>query len=231
MIVSGRAAGLEYDLARPDGAADGATAVLLLHGRGSHKGDLQALGPVLPADWTLLTPQAPYPGADWGYGGGWAWYRYVREDEVVAETLDRSLALLDDLLAVLPAVVGFTPGRVVMGGFSQGGTTSLAYALTRPGALAAALNFSGFLAAHVEVRVDSGTPPIYWGHGTRDANIPMHLAERGRARLLEAGAPLVARDYGIGHWMVPDEIHDAVAMLVAAEHGDLGAHRSGGSPA
>ncbi|MDX1495860.1 MAG: hypothetical protein R3253_17445, partial [Longimicrobiales bacterium] len=97
--------GLEYDLARPDGASDGATVAVLLHGRGSHKGDLQALGPVLPSDWALVTPQAPYPGAEWGYGPGWAWYRYVQEDQVVAETLESSLLKIDAFLDALPDVV------------------------------------------------------------------------------------------------------------------------------
>lgn len=214
MITSGRAAGLEYDLARAATAADGSPAVVLLHGRGSHKGDLQALAPVLPDDWTLLTPQAPYPGAEWGYGGGWAWYRYLEEDRVVVETLERSLGALDALLAELPDVLGFDPGTLVLGGFSQGGTTSLAYGLTRPDALAAVFNFSGFLAAHVDVPTDgTDATPVFWGHGVRDGNIPIQLAERGRKRLREAGVPLVSRDYQIGHWMVPDEVHEAVATL------------------
>ena len=30
---------------------------------------------------------------------------------------------------------------------------------------------------------------------------------------MSAGAQLMVRDYGIGHWIVPDEVHDAVAMV------------------
>lgn len=216
MISSGNAAGLEYDLARRDGVGDGSTVAVLLHGRGSHKGDLQALGPVLPTDWTLVTPQAPYPGASWGYGPGWAWYRYVEEDRVVTDTLERSLGLLDDFVGALGDIVDFVPGRLVLGGFSQGGTTSLAFALARPGLLAGVFNFSGFLAAHVDVpdrEAATGATPVFWGHGLRDANIPIHLAERGRTRLREAGVPLVTRDYPIGHWMVPEEVHAAVALV------------------
>jgi phospholipase/carboxylesterase len=217
MIVSGSHAGLDYDLHLPAGANDGATALVLLHGRGSHKGDLQAMAPVLPADWVLVTPQAPYPGADWGYGPGWAWYRYVQEDRLEPDTLDRSLELLDGFLASLEGVMGLSPVRVVLGGFSQGGTTSLAYALTRPGRLAATLNFSGFLAASVKLPArdapDRSITPVFWGHGERDGNIPIGLAVRGRASLERAGIPLVARDYPIGHWMTPEEVHDAVAMV------------------
>ena len=208
--------GLDYDLSVPDGVSDGATVAVLLHGRGSHKGDLQALGPVLPPDWILITPQAPNPGAEWGYGPGWAWYRYVAEDQVVEETLTASLQALDAFLSELPGTLGFTPGRIVLGGFSQGGTMSVAYATSRPGAVAAALNFSGFVAASLDLptgEAAAAATPIFWGHGTGDPNIPFELALKGRARLADAGMPLVAMDYPIGHWMVPDELHDAVAMV------------------
>ena len=212
----GSGATLEYDLALPDAPEDGGSVAILLHGRGSHKGDLQALAPVLPRDWALVTPQAPHPGAEWGYGPGWAWYRYVSEDRLEEETLEESLAKLDGFLQELPDLVGFEPGDVVLGGFSQGGTSSLAYALTRPGRVSAALNFSGFLAASVQVPDDGSSgsaTPVFWGHGRRDPNIPFELAVRGRERLREAGLPLVAMDYDIGHWMVPEEVHDAVEMI------------------
>jgi phospholipase/carboxylesterase len=215
-ITSGHAAGLDYDLSVPEGAGDGTTVAVLLHGRGSHKGDLQALAPVLPEEWVILTPQAPFSGMEWGYGPGWAWYRYVGENRLVEETLDESLGLLEGFLGALRETLDFTPGRIVLGGFSQGGTMSIAYSLSHPGEVVAALNFSGFLAAAVDVptgeAAESATP-IFWGHGTQDPNIPFGMAISGRDALTNAGVPLVTMDYGIGHWIVPDEIHDAVAMV------------------
>jgi phospholipase/carboxylesterase len=208
--------GLDYDLHRPDGAGSDSTVAVLLHGRGSHKGDLQALVPVLPDDWVVVTPQAPFPGAEWGYGPGWAWYRYVAESRLVEETLDESLALLDGFIDELPDIVGFTPGHIVLGGFSQGGTTSIAYALSRPGVVKAALNFSGFVADSLVLPrgadAESATP-VFWGHGTSDPNIPFQMAISGRQALTEAGVPLVQADFPIGHWILPEEVHEAVAMV------------------
>lgn len=216
--MSDAAKDLDFDVTVPDGAKDGDTVAVLLHGRGSHKGDLQALAPVLPTDWAIVTPQAPFAGEQWGYGPGWAWYRYIAENRVVPETLESSLVLLEHFLASLPETVGFVPGRIVLGGFSQGGTMSVAYALSRPGAVAVAWNLSGFLADAVTLPDPAeGEPatPIFWGHGTRDANIPFVIAEAGRDALRHAGVPLVAMDYPIGHWIQPEEIHDAVAMVEA----------------
>lgn len=207
---------LGYDLSRPPAAGDGATVAVLLHGRGSHRGDLQALRAHLPADWILVTPQAPHAGHPWGYGPGWAWYRYVAEDRVEDGGLEWSLSALDGFLGGLPAVLGLEPRRLVLGGFSQGGTVGMAYGLTHPKTVAGVLNLSGFL---VESRLlpasalgAAGTP-VFWGHGTRDPNIPHGLAVKGRERLQGAGAPLIARDYDIGHWIDPMEIADAVAFV------------------
>lgn len=208
-----------FDMSTPPHTHDGATVAVLLHGRGSHRGDLQALRTHIPDEWILVTPQAPHPGHPWGYGPGWAWYRYLAEDRLADETLETSLDAMDAFLDQLPAIVGVTPGRVALGGFSQGGTVSLAYALTRPGAVDVAFNFSGFLADSGLLPDDvlsADATPIFWGHGTRDPNIPHALAQRGRSRLRENGVPHDARDYDIGHWIDPEEIADAVSFLERA---------------
>lgn len=206
---------LLFDRFLPDNARDGMPVLVLLHGRGSHRGDLQALRAHLPAGWALVTPQAPHPGHPWGYGPGWAWYRYVEEDRVDGPTLDSSMGELTAFLAALPELLGVQPGRIALGGFSQGGTMSLAWALRNP-ARVDVLNLSGFL-------IDAPTVPsdgpavkaarVFWGHGRRDPAIPHALAEKGRKRLRDNGATLVTRDYEIGHWIAPEEIGDAMAFL------------------
>jgi len=203
---------LGFDLSQPDNPSDGNTVAVLLHGRGSNRGDLQALRPRLPEGWTLLTPEAPHPGHPWGYGPGWAWYRYQAEDRLVEETLQKSLAALDGFLAEVPHLVGFTPERLVLGGFSQGGTTSMAYAFTRPEAVDVVFNFSGFLAnvPFLENALGPEVPPVFWGHGRQDPAIPHALARKGRARLADAQVPHRTGDYDIGHWIDPAELQDAL---------------------
>ena len=208
---------LAYNVSAPADGEDDGTVAILLHGRGSHRGDLQALKPLLPASWWLVTPQGPHPGHPWSYGPGWAWYRYLEEDRLVDETLERSLVALDDFVRGLPGIVGRDVDRMVLGGFSQGGTTSMAYALSRPGSVDAVLNLSGFLPDSELIPADglgAGAPPIFWGHGTRDPNIPIELAVRGRNRLRDAGVRLDARDYPIGHWIVPEELRHAIEMVL-----------------
>lgn len=210
---------LDYLLHTPGGASDGSPVAVLLHGRGSHRGDLQGLAPLLPSDTILVTPEAPHPAGPWGYGPGWAWYRYAGEDRVVWDTLAESLGALDAFLDALPSLLPVRPGPLFLGGFSQGGTTSLAWALTRRSRspeVAGVLTFSGFLAAVPEVEahlVAAEGLDVFWGHGLRDPNIPHELGLRGRRRLVEAGARVQAADYPIGHWIDPGELADAAQWM------------------
>jgi phospholipase/carboxylesterase len=202
----------------PADASDGVPVVVLLHGRGSDRRDLFGLQRQLPAEWAVVAPDAPFPAAPWGYGPGRAWYQYMGRNRPDPDSFTSSLAALDDLLDELPQLLGVEPGPVVLGGFSQGGTMSVAHALSRPGRVRHILNFSGFLADHPAVRAAPDTVAgarFFWGHGRSDPAIPFELAIEGRRQLSEAGADLEARDYDIGHWIDPEELADAIAWIRA----------------
>lgn len=204
---------LEYRISG-EGDASGKVAVLL-HGRGADADDMLGLQRGLPASWTVVAPRAPFPAAPWGYGPGRAWYRYLGEDRPEPESFATSLAQLGEFLDGLPAALDHTPSQLVIGGFSQGGTVSLGYALSRAGA-PAVLNFSGFVADHPEVdaaRAGELGTRVFWGHGTRDTSIPFSMAVDGRRALQAGGATLQAKDYAIGHWIDADELRDAVAWV------------------
>lgn len=207
---------LRFDLSLPEDPRDGAPVIVLLHGRGSHSADLMALRPYLPEEAIVVTPEAPFPGANWGYGPGWAWYRFLGRNRPEPESFEEGQRALDAFLRELPERLPVGPGPIVLGGFSQGGTMSIACALRHPGRIPLVLNFSGFLADHPSV---AATPEsvdgtlFFWGHGTHDPAIPFALAVEGRAALVAAGAALEAHDYPIGHWIDPTELEDAVRWI------------------
>lgn len=207
---------LRYDQHIPADVKDGAPVFVLLHGRGSHKGDLMGLQPYLLPEAMVVAPEAPFPGTAWGYGPGWAWYRFLGGNRPEPESFEASQQQLHTFLAALPGELPVKPGPVILGGFSQGGTMSLAYALRHPGAVPFAVNFSGFLADHPSVQATpeqvKGTR-LFWGHGKQDPAIPFALAVEGRAILRQAGADLTARDYPIGHGIDPTELQDLVTWL------------------
>ena len=202
---------LEFLLSTPPAAKDGTPVLVLLHGRGSRMGDLQGLRRALPPEAAVLTPQAPHKGLAWGYGPGWAWYRYGGEDLAERGSILESLEALEIFMAQLPEHLGFRPGPVVLGGFSQGGTTGLAYTLTHPGAVAGVVNLSGFLISEEVLGIGPealGQTPVFWGHGTQDPAVPYPLAESGSRRLRDAGVGLEVRDYPMGHRINHEEVKD-----------------------
>jgi len=207
---------LEIDVLDPAQVDDGVPVLILMHGRGADASDLRGLRRWLPDPVSLVLPRAPFPGAEWGYGPGWAWYRYEGEDQPEVDSFRESQQQLDALLASLPDRLGYRPGPVMVGGFSQGGTMGIGHALRRPGTIAGVLNLSGFLPNHPDVPVTTesvqGTS-FFWGHGTADPAIPITLAARGRRALADAGADLHVHDYPMGHTISPDEMRDAVAWL------------------
>jgi phospholipase/carboxylesterase len=208
---------LRYELAAPERVSDGANVIVLLHGRGADRFDLLGLRKRFPDNWFVVTPEAPFAAAPWGYGPGWAWYRFLGRNRPEEESLNTSLERLHELLDAMPKIVGVEPARVALGGFSQGGTLSMAYALSHVDGPSHILNFSGFLADHPRVNVTPASVKGYrffWAHGTQDPNIPFDLAIEGRSILRKSQADLTAHDYNIGHWIDAQELIDANDWLL-----------------
>ena len=202
---------LQYEQVVPREAREGAPLVVLLHGRGTDRFDLLNLAPHVAPDAVVVTPQAPHSGLPWGYGPGWAWYRFMGGTVPEPQSFEESQQALAEFLADIQSKLPLRTGPVVLGGFSQGGTMSVAHALRNPGTVPMVLCMSGFLATHPTVHPTPETvrgTKFFWGHGTMDPSIPFAYGEQGRAALRAAGAELEARDYPIGHGISPDETRD-----------------------
>jgi phospholipase/carboxylesterase len=199
-----------------EGDAD-APVIVLLHGRGSDERDLFPLGRELHPHATVVSVRAPFPAAPWGYGPGWAWYRFLGDTTPEPESFEAGQAALARFLEELPATLGrpLPTASLILGGFSQGGTSALAFALRHPGRVGAVLVFSGFLANHPNVVVPPGfTTPIWWGHGTADGAIPFAYGEAGWQALRGAGAALTTVSYpGMGHTIGEAELRDAARWV------------------
>jgi phospholipase/carboxylesterase len=213
---------LKYEQVVPAGVEDGAPLVVLLHGRGTDRFDLAGLAPLIAPRAVFVTPQAPHSGRPWGYGPGWAWYRFMGGDSPEPESFEASQQALAEFLAELPGTLPVRTGPTVLGGFSQGGTMSLGYALRNPGAVPMAVCLSGFLPKHPTVQPTPGSvrgTRFFWGHGKQDAAIPFAMGQEGRAALAAAGADLEARDYDIAHAISPQEASDVRAWITRSVQG------------
>ncbi len=195
--------------------------IVLLHGRGSDERDLFPLGKMLDPEATTVSVRAPFDAAPWGYGPGYAWYRFLGGTTPESESFEAGQDLLAQFIDSLPAKLGRKDTRIILGGFSQGGTSALAYLMRHPGSVRGVMVFSGFLADHPSVAVTAervGTTPIFWGHGTADMAVPYEAAEAGWATLKAANANLEAHSYrGMTHTISEEELRDAVGWMVSIE--------------
>jgi phospholipase/carboxylesterase len=132
-----------------------------------------------------------------------------------------TLPPVDELIsAFLDEIVestGAEPGRIVLGGFSQGGGMTLRIGLPRPETFAGLAVLSGFFRDHDEVSrmlPEKRNQPIFVAHGTLDQVVDIERGGRQTKAYLEAAgyAPLY-KEYPMAHEIPPSVVRDLSAWL------------------
>jgi phospholipase/carboxylesterase len=222
MITGPVSSSLEATLRIPEIARDGAPLIVLMHGRGSDRDDLVPLTESFPDHAVLAFPDGPFPGAPWGYGPGRAWYRFLGGARPEPESFEAGQQTLAGWLDALRTSLPIRTGALILGGFSQGGTTAIGYALRNPEKVHAVLNWSGFVPEHpsTKARPDHfARHRVFWGHGTADGNVPHALAVAGRELLRSAGAVVTRFDHAGGHTITRDELRETERWVGTQEVG------------
>ncbi len=212
---------LSYVLALPDGFWKEARYPLfvLLHGFGASMEDLAGLAPAIDdSGYAYAFPNAPYMvelGAA-TYGFSWA---LGRPGVVPPPAGSPSVEdLLDGFLEEVMEETGAERGRIVLGGFSQGGGLTLRYGLPRPETFAGLAVLSGFFRDPDEVRPrlpKERTQPVFVAHGTRDAVVDPGAGRATKEFLDELGYQSEYHEYEMGHQITPPELRDLAAWLRA----------------
>jgi phospholipase/carboxylesterase len=186
--------------------------VVLCHGFGAPGDDLVGLGPELlqrrpelQGKVRFLFPEAPLSLGFAGYGEARAWW-LIDMDRLVAaqgdpagaarlraevpEGLPRARRLLRGLVDAACQQTSLPPGRVVLGGFSQGGMLATDVALRLEEAPAGLCVLSGTLLCEPEWRRLAPARrglPVLQSHGRQDPLLPFEHAEALRDLFQEAG--------------------------------------------
>ncbi len=125
------------------------------------------------------------------------------------------VAFVDLALGQVFATYAIDPGRIAVGGFSDGASYALSLGLGNGGLLGHVLAFSPGFAAPAEVH---GTPRIFLSHGRADKVLPIERCGRRLAReLRRAGYDLDYREFAGGHLMPPDLVEAAFARFMGQE--------------
>lgn len=191
----------------PERERAGRPLLVLLHGYGSHEGDLFSLSPRLPLGPVIASLRAPLEES-----GGYAWFS--RRDNVPGDPRP------EDVDAAANAVLAWLDSQqftsVSLLGFSQGAAIALQLLRIAPTRFTATVAIAGFVASGVhagDADLERLKPPVFWGRGTADSMIPSAAVDRTDAWLpLHADATISIYE-GLGHSISAQELHDFSAFL------------------
>jgi phospholipase/carboxylesterase len=205
---------------------DATLTCVLLHGFGAPGHDLVSLAGALDAPVRCVFPAAPLALGGM-YGDARAWWlidlAQLEHDmqrgiprQRRAEIPDGLLAARAHVLQLLEALAARAPGRVVLGGFSQGAMLALDVALHREAPPAGLLLMSGTLIAEDAWRPRMASlagVPVMLSHGRHDPLLPFDAAELLRDQLTAAGAVVDWRPFAGGH-EIPPVVLDGASQLL-----------------
>jgi len=212
-----------------EGGGDGPV-VVLLHGFGAPGDDLVPLGRVLaaPRGTRFVFPEAPLSLGP-AYAGGRAWWWVDLEarmrrraagdatDTAAApDGLVEARAAVLALLAEVDSALRPPPGKLVLGGFSQGAMLSLDVALHSAAPLAGLVLMSGTHIAGREwaPRFESRRGlPVFMSHGQIDEILPFAVSEQLRATLVAHGMTVDWVPFRGGHG-IPGPVVDGVGAFL-----------------
>jgi phospholipase/carboxylesterase len=195
----------------PERERAGRPLLVLLHGYGSHEGDLFQLSPRLPLGPVIASVRAPIAES-----GGWAWFSFAERGVAepspaeVGEATSAFLAWLDGL--------EFT--SVSLLGFSQGAVVALQALRLRPEAFRSVTALSGFVApgdAPGDETLATTRPPVFWGRGTFDQVIPAGAIDRTEGWLPSHSTATIRIYEKLAHSVSSDELSDVAGFL--RDHG------------
>jgi len=191
----------------PERERAGRPLLVLLHGYGSHEGDLFSLSPALPLGPVVASVRAPIAES-----GGWAWFSRADSPagDPPAERVDEAASAVISWLDTLQF------SSVSLLGFSQGAAIALQLIRHAPARFSATVSLSGFVAAgehEGDAELARLRPPVFWGRGTDDPVIPHEAIER-TAAWLPRHTDATTRIYeGLGHSISTPELGDIVLFL------------------
>ncbi len=200
--------------------------IILLHGLGADGHDLAPLAGELEVAGRdrirFLFPNAPLRPVSLNAGQVMrAWYDIHGltfdhpEDE---PGIQASAAALHGLIEG-QIDAGIAPGRIIVGGFSQGGAVALYGALRFAPRLGGVLALSTYLPLHArllqEPPVADPATPIMMTHGVDDPVVPYGYGRLSQQRLEALGYSVAWKDYPMGHALCDREIGDIGVWLNA----------------
>jgi phospholipase/carboxylesterase len=218
----------------PEKTTKSSLTVVLMHGFGAPGDDLVGLADALgaPPGTSLVFPEAPHRIADLVplpvFGDARAWWMIdmermqlaIARGEMRDLTREKPEGLVEargQVNAMLDAL-DVPPGRLVLGGFSQGAMLATDVALHSDRPLAGLVVLSGTLLSEdvwLPRMPSRAGLEVLQSHGTVDPILPYVLASRLRDELTAAGLGVRFSSFVGGHGIAPSVLEDLSDFLAA----------------
>jgi phospholipase/carboxylesterase len=199
--------------------------VIWLHGLGADGNDFVPIIPELNLDNNFpirfVFPNAPSMPVTVNNGYVMpAWYDIYSmsiDQRIDWEGIQRSVKLVDNLIEK-EIKSGIPSEKIILAGFSQGAVIALTTGLRHTKKLAGILALSGYLPfaekiISAEQSKTNQSTPIFLGHGTEDAIVPVILGEAICSFLKKHHYPVSWHSYAMAHAVCRDEIRDIAEWL------------------
>lgn len=172
--------------------------------------DLVGLSPSIDrSGYLYIFPNAPIEMTIGPGMRGYAWTT-IGPDSSPGEAA-RAEAMLEALIEEVGRRYGAGEGRMVLGGFSQGGMMTYRHGMPNPELFAGLAVLSGGVNGQDELRdrlPARRDQSIFISHGTEDGVIPVAEARRSLRFLQEEGYTPEYHEYAIGHEISQDVVQD-----------------------
>lgn len=189
--------------------------VILLHGFGAHMGDLAGLASAIDSrGYVYAFPNAPI-SMDMGLvGENFAWASLGGDG--ANEALGHADRLLEGFLEEVLTMYPPPPGKVILGGFSQGGMMAYRGGLPHPDRFAGIAALSSVVVGKrdIEDRLpENRSQALFASHGTDDNLIPVTDARQGIEFLRSKGYDPEYNEYPMGHEISLEVISDLTVWV------------------
>jgi len=181
--------------------------VILLHGYGSHMGDLASIcESINREDYIYVCPNAPI-SIDFGIGSvGFAW------SEIGEENHEK---ILIPFFQEIFDQFNVDTEYVTLGGFSQGGIMTYKNGLTNPQLFRGLIILSGKMPEQDDLStlLTNNSQEIFIAHGTNDGIISVADARKARKLLVDYEYSPKYIEYDMAHQITPEVLTDLTVWL------------------
>lgn len=193
--------------------------VIWLHGLGADGHDFEPIAAELEfptkSKTRFIFPHAPSRPVTINNGYVMpAWYDIVAIDQQAQDDEQGIRASQQQIVSLIEHEnsLGVDTKKIVVAGFSQGGSIALQTALRYPESLAGLLGLSTYLTLHDSLEKEASSKnkniPLMMAHGEYDPVVPFDLATLSKQRLIDMGYAIDWKTYPMEHSVCPQEIVD-----------------------